>query len=343
MTRRRGALAIAAAATAALAGCGSFAPAGGASPTAAHRPLPPAAEPATAPAPTAPPAGQLLALPGGEPEGIVADPTTGDVAVALRHPDRLAIVDGRTLRLLRVVAVPGAARHLALAAPGGPVLLPGEDTDLLVAVALPGGAVVGKTKVGRQPHDAVATNGAIFVADEFGHDLSVIRDGRVVATLPGPVQPGGVAATAGRVGAVDVRGALVYVYDASTGRRVGTVRVGAGPSHDVTIAPGLVAVADTRGNAVYVVAFGATPRVVGHIAAPGSPYGLAADPARHRLWVTLTGRNQVVGFAVGPDGSLREFARVSTVRQPNSVTVNPITGQVYVAGLTDAQLQSIRA
>src|SRR5918997_6082580 len=108
-----------------LAGCGSIDAVGD---------LPLAAEPAASPPLERRPAGRVVAV-GNRPEGIVADPVTGLVAVGLREPDRLALVDGETARVMRRVGLPGAPRHLGLAAPGGPVLVPAEPADRLVEVA----------------------------------------------------------------------------------------------------------------------------------------------------------------------------------------------------------------
>ncbi len=45
---------------------------------------------------------------------MVADPVSGLVEIALRQPNRLVLVDGRSGTVTRTVAVPGAARHLQL-------------------------------------------------------------------------------------------------------------------------------------------------------------------------------------------------------------------------------------
>ena len=76
------------------------------------------------------------------------------------------------------------------------------------------------------------------------------------------------------------------------------------------------------------------------VPAPGAPYGIALDLARGRLWVTLTARNQLVEYAVG-EGPTRRIATYPTVRQPNSVAVDPRSGVVYVAGRRDGRLQRI--
>jgi hypothetical protein len=43
-----------------------------------------------------------------------------------------------------------------------------------------------------------------------------------------------------------------------------------------------------------------------------TPYGVTYDPERDRLWVILTGRNQLVGLDLGGD-QRREVARLPTV------------------------------
>lgn len=299
----------------------------------AARVLRPAPEPARAPAPAAIPTGRVLAL-GDTPEGVAIDPTTGLVVVAMRRPDRLAILDGRAGRLLRVIAVPASARHLVIAVPGAPVLVPGEDSDLLVKVALPAGNVVGSVKVGRQPHDAATTGDRTFVTDELGSSVSVVAGGRVIHRFAGPVQPGGVAAAGDRVGVVDVRGAMLFVYDAGALRELARLPAGDGPTHAVALDDTRVVVADTRGSALLVYAMRPTPRQLIRLPLPGAPYGLAFDKTRNALWVTLTSRNELLRY----DGSsMRRIGpALPTVRQPNSVAVDRVTGRVFVAGAVRA-------
>ena len=98
--------------------------------------LAPAAEPAEAPEPARAPVGQVVAL-GPVAEGVVADPVTGLVAAGLRDPFRLVLVDGASGQVRREVPLPGHLRHLQLAAPGGPVLVPAESADAVLRVGLP--------------------------------------------------------------------------------------------------------------------------------------------------------------------------------------------------------------
>jgi DNA-binding beta-propeller fold protein YncE len=139
---------------------------------------------------------------------------------------------------------------------------------------------------------------------------------------------------------VDVRGALLYVYDPATLRPVGRVRAGAGPTHVVADGHGGLVVADTRGGALLRYRLHPDVRLLERLALSGRPYGLAADPGRRAVWVTLTDSNRLVGLRVTRD-RLRPFANLPTVRQPNSVAVDVASGRVDVAGSAEGILQII--
>lgn len=305
-----------------------------------QRQLPPPAEPSTAPEPTREPVGEVVAV-GPVAEGVVADPRTHLVAVGLREPFRLALVDGRTGEVRRTVALPGRLRHLQLEAPGGPVLVPAESADELLRVSLPDGEVESQVAVGRFPHDATATaGGTVVVGDELGGTVSVVEDDRVVHTFDDSTQPGGVAAVGERVGMVDVRENTLTLYDVAGRERVAELAAGEGPTHVIADGRGRLVVVDTRGEALLVFALEPELRMVSRLELPGGPYGIGYDAERDRLWVTLTATNELVGFDAGGE-TLREVARLPTLRQPNTVTVDPSTGRVFVASPTEGALQLI--
>jgi DNA-binding beta-propeller fold protein YncE len=104
--------------------------------------------------------------------------------------------------------------------------------------------------------------------------------------------------------------------------------------------PGWLIVSDTRGNALLVFEVSPSVRQVARLDLPGSPYGLAYDPQRSRVWVTLTGRNEVVAIdaAATPPKVLSRFP---TVRQPNTVAVDAGTGRLFVTGTADGVLQLV--
>jgi hypothetical protein len=302
--------------------------------------LPPPAEPAEAPALTRPPAGQVVPV-GPIAEGVVADPVTGIVAVGLRDPFRLALVDGSSGEVRREVPLPGHLRHLQRAAPGGPVLVPAESADAVLQVGLPDGEVLSRVGVGDFPHDATATaSGSVVVANEFGGTVSVVEDGRVVYTFDDATQPGGLAAVGERVGMVDVRENTLTVYDIARRERIAELPAGAGPTHSVADRRGRILVSDTRGDAIGVFTLDPQPRMLDRLPLPGSPYGLAYDTTRDRLWVTLTATNEVVGIDLGGDEP-RVITRLPTIRQPNTVAVNPETGRLFVASPTEGAVQLI--
>jgi DNA-binding beta-propeller fold protein YncE len=294
--------------------------------------LPPAAEPARSPPLHREPAGRVVPV-GHKPEGLAFDPATGLLAVGLTNPDGLALVDGDSGRTVRRIRLPESPRHLKLGAPGGPVLVPAERANEIAEVSLPQGRLR-TARVGRFPHDAARARGRLFVGDEPGHTLSVVEDGRRIKALPAPRQPGGVAVTADRdhVGVVGVRARALEVFDTRTLKSVGKASVGIGPTH-VAGAGGRFFVVDTRGDALLEVRLDPL-RVHRRTHLGGAPYGIALDPERRRYWVTLTARNEVAELT-----DHRVLRRFPTVRQPNSVAVDPRSGRVFVASRRDGTLQ----
>ncbi len=340
--RRKFALIVFAVALLSFVGCGSEEGApdqGAAEQNAAQERPPPAPEPAEAPPLEEEPTGKVVKV-GSAPEGVAADPKTGMVAVALRNPNELALVDGRSGKMVRKVELPESARHLELAAPGGPVLVPAEGSDSLVQISLPEGEITSETLVGDFPHAvAAAPSGRIFVVNEKASTASIIEGGREVEKIESAFKPGGVAVTDdGQVGVVGVRGLTLEVFEAGTLESIGRVDAGEGPTHVKAGPKNRFYVTDTRGDAVLVYGARPNPKQLDRVSLPGSPYGIAIDPRRDQLWVTLTAEQRVVQFAL--EGStLREISRYPTVRQPNTVAVDPASGRVFVTGKTDGQLQ----
>lgn len=301
---------------------------------------PGAAEPADSPDLSVRPAGLVTDL-ADNPEGMVFDPITGLLAVAAREPNRLLLVDGASGQVQTEVPLPGHARHLQLAAPGGPVLVPAEDSNTLLQVALPTGTVT-TTQVGDYPHDATQVeSGRIVVGDEKGGTLSVIEDGQVIQTFDDLTQPGGLAPVGDLVGVIDVADFSLSVYDIGAGDRAGRIPAGQGPTHVIVDNRGTLLVADTRGDAL--LSFNVDPlELRWRLPLAGTPYGLTYDGVHDLAWVTLTATNEVVGFDLSA-GQPREVARFPTVRQPNTVAVDPESGRVFVLGRTAGVLQTIQS
>ncbi len=294
-----------------------------------------AAEPGKAPAPSVTPAGQVYAI-GAEAEGVAVDPVTHVAAIGVRSPFGLALVDTRTGRLIRTLPLPGHVRHLA--ARGSQILVPVEDAGRLLVVDLPEGTIHEDVATPGYPHgvSAVGAEGAV-VGNERGARVSLVRGGAVLRTATGFPQPGGSAVTADGIYIVDVSSWRLtrLGLDLSPGP---SVAAGAGPTHAIADAAGNVVVADTRGDAVLVFSPGLQQRQ--RIPLAGRPYGLAYDPVRDTVWVTLTATNEVVALT-GP--SRRIAGRWPTVRQPNTVGVDSSTGTVVVASRSDGTVELIHA
>lgn len=285
-------------------------------------------EPARAPVSTAP-EGAVLTLTADDPEGVVV--ANGQAVLAARRPGALVVVGLSPLQTVRILPVPGAARHLQLA--GSNVLLPGEDTDSLSVVDPATGQLLGTARVGDHPHDAVDVAGTTVVTEEDAHSLAFVRDGKVLGRLSGLDTPGGIAGDSDRAAAVEVRGRVLTVVDVARRTVVAKVPVGAGPTHVIALGGGRVAVADTSGDEVLVVQISGRPRVLSRLHLAGKPYGLAFDADRDVLWVATTADNVLHRLLV-TRGGLTSGDTWRTVQQPNSLAVVPATGAVVVVGAT---------
>lgn len=318
-----------------IAACGASSDAGGQAASSAGLP---GASPATSPALTAKPAGTVVSV-GALPQGIVYDPATGLLAVAVHDPYRLLLLDSTTLATQVSVALPGKARHVKLAAPGGPILVPDETSDRLFEIDLPGGEAT-SVEVLSHPHDAVLTaSGDIIVGDEFSEAYSVVRDGRMVDSVKDLERPGGLNTYGNLLSAVDVEGFTLSTYDLTTLERTGRIPAGEGPTHAVLTTGHREVVVDTRAGKLRL--FSLEPlKELGSIDVGGTPYGIDTDLETGIVWTTLTATNQVIGVDfTGPVP--RKVAAYDTVRQPDTVAVAPGGHTLWVTGTRGDQIQRI--
>ncbi|RDH80093.1 YncE family protein [Mycolicibacterium moriokaense] len=302
--------------------------------------LPLAAEPQSAPPQTAPVPGKIVDV-GKAPEGVVVDAATRTVAVAKRDPNELVLINVDSGEITNRVPLPGFVRHLQLASPGGPVLVPVESANALVRVELPDGRPVSQVLTGIVPHDASeAANGTVFVANEQGGTVAVLRGLDVVKVFANSVQPAGLAAVGTSMGNIDVRKNDLTVFDTKDLNIVGSTPAGDGPTHLVADKHGRLIATDTRGDAVRVFDPLPAPHQVGEIAQPGGPYGITYDPTRDLLWVASSGTNEVVGYDMSQP-TPREVRRLPTVQNPYTLGVDATTGRLFIAGVTGGVVQIV--
>jgi DNA-binding beta-propeller fold protein YncE len=131
----------------------------------------------------------------------------------------------------------------------------------------------------------------------------------------------------------------VFELDVPAGAVKQGLRAGEGSTNAVTDRFGRVLVADTRGGAL--LAFSLDPLLMRQrYPVGGAPFGIAYDPTRDLVWVTLTATNEVVGYHVAGEEP-RERYRFPTVAQPNTVTVDSSAGRVFVASAGGEGIQVI--
>jgi DNA-binding beta-propeller fold protein YncE len=303
-----------------------------------EKPLKPAAEPAESPPLTRVPAGKVVTIGMGA-EGLIYHPPSGLIALGLREPYRLAFVDPESLFIRSQITLSNPVRHLGLSPDSKRVIVPVESANKVIE-AEPFRPTPPAIPTGEHPHDAVSADGKVFVADEFGDSISVIKGRRVIDTLQTPAQPGGIAATRnGYIALITVAERDLDVYDAKSGEELGQVSAGTGPTHIETLGRHAY-VADTEGDLLRKFLIGPDPVEVAAVPAPGTPYGIAVDARRMLLWVTMTGSNRLVAYSLRGKEPLPVMT-FPTVRQPNTVTVDPVDGDVFVASRSNAQLQRI--
>lgn len=298
-----------------------------------------AATPARSPASTGTLPGTVLPLPG-DVVATAVDPKTRTVAVALDTPPsvRLYALD-RLHAPPRTIPLPGAAASINLATPGGPMLVAVPSAGKLLRVNLRS-ATAHPVAVPGNPTGAARYGDRTLVAERRQHAVLVLDGDQVVKTITGQVNPQQVLVAGGQPVILDRLRSAVFDVNVDGGNFGAGLRAGQGAANAAVDNFGRVLATDTRTGAL--LAFSAAPVTKLQLSpVPGAPYGIAYDAHRHLAWITLTERNEVVGFDVA-GGEPVERNRFATVRQPDTVAVDPVTGDVVVASAAGEGIQVIR-
>ncbi|NMO00393.1 hypothetical protein HH308_04100 [Gordonia sp. TBRC 11910] len=278
------------------------------------------------------PAGQLIPLPAGA-VGVTLD-TTG-------HTMAILSSDGTTVWLKpvsdltaqpRVVAVDGLTRIIA--APSGGFL--GVGPKRLVAIADDGALTRHEIDVAAPLSIATISGGDALVGSADGHVREFDAAGKQVRDIGGLVRADDIAVHDDQIVVLDRAQSSVTqlkLGDSSLGL---SLRVGDGATTLISDHFGRFISANTRDNEI--VGFFGDPLVMrfrGPVA--DGPYALAYDDRANLLWVSVTGRNEVVAYDLG-SGEPIEKKRIATVAQPDSIAIDKATGTLYVASATGAGL-----
>ncbi|MEC3976858.1 YncE family protein [Amycolatopsis sp. H20-H5] len=299
---------------------------------------PVAVQAAVSPATTVKPAGQVITGPAVT--ALVTDPATKTLTVAISQPPSLRIYDLASLSGAprATVPLPGVVERLTVSPAG--VLASVPSKGVLAQVTLPGGQLR-SIPVAGQPAAGVMDNGQTLVAVRDRKAVEVLAGGAVTKTITGQIYSADdVLDTGTGVVVLDRLRTAVFSVDVAGGTIGAGLRAGDGAANAVSDSYGRVLVTDARAGAL--LAFSAKPLLLRQrYPVDGGIYGIAYDTQRNLAWVTLTGRNEVVGFDVRGGEPVEKF-RFPTVRQPDSVTVDEQTGSVVVGSADGEGTQVIQ-
>jgi hypothetical protein len=271
---------------------------------------------------------------------VAVDNQTRTLAVAVAHPPELELYSLDNLAAApRTVPLPGAVTDLTDAKAGGPLLAPATSANQVIEVALPTGTTT-VVPVPNGPTSATVIGKQLLVAQAAHKPLVLLTGDTITKTITADVTPQQVVTVGQKAVVLDRFRSAVFDVDPQGGTVGAGLRAGDGATNEVTDNYGDVLVTDTRTGELLL--FSADPVLMRQrYPVPGSPYGIAYDPKRDLAWVTCTGLNEVVGYDV-TGGEPVEKYRISTVRQPNSVAVDPANGRVIVASADGGGIQVIQ-
>ena len=276
-------------------------------------------------------------LPSGQVSTLATDAATRTLAVAAGQEVLLYRLDDTSAAPVRA-AVDGPVEQLSAA--NGELLATIPSKGEVARIALPGGQV-SVLKVAGQPAEATAAGGQTLVAVRDRKALEVYQGDALVKTITGGLYSADeVLRSGGHTVVLDRLRTAVFSVDVSGGTVGEGLRAGDGATNAVADSFGRVLVTDTRAGAL--LAFSADPLLLRQMyPVPGGVYGIAYDSKRSLAWVTLTGRNEVVGFDVRGGEPVEKY-RFPTVHQPNSITVDEQTSRVFVGSATGGGIQVIQ-
>jgi sugar lactone lactonase YvrE len=305
---------------------------------------------ATSPPPDRPPAGDVLALTG-QPTAALFDPTTSSLAVFTPGADPQAP------GTLTIIGPAGAARPVAL--PAGTTAIAGDGKGAVyattrggfVTVDLATGGLAATTIDGHDTTDFTAVarrvDGRLLVGSAAGAVYILADQTSSNQTSSGQTRVTAETTIFSRVDAIVTEGETAVVLDRAQtsvtalnqqGAVQQALRAGLGATTIAADPAGRVLVTDTRGGQLLV--FSVDPLIQRQGYPIGeSPYAIASSNTL--VWVSQTAINSVAGYDLG-SGIPVEKVRYPTVRQPNSLAFDEVSGTLYVVSGSGDGIQVIR-
>jgi hypothetical protein len=299
---------------------------------------PVAATPAVSPVPAVKPQGEVLAL-SAPITALVSDEQTRVLAVATDNPPSIQLRSLDDLHAQpRIIPLPGRAENLTAA--DGKVLVSLPNQQKLIRIDVASGATT-EIPVDGQPAAAYPVDGQTLVAVPDRKAVEVLGDGNSRKTITGGLYSADELANAGSSTVVlDRLRSAVFSVDVAAGKINAGLPAGDGATNMTADSFGRVLVTDTRMSTL--LAFSADPLILRQrYPVPGGIYGVAWDAKRDLAWVTLTERNEIVGFDMRGGEPVEKY-RFSSVRQPNTITVDENSSEVIVGSATGEGIQVIK-
>jgi hypothetical protein len=299
------------------------------------------ADPVAATAPVSPettvePAGAVIET--ADVTALATDPVSRTLAVAVSQPPSVLLLDlDEPDSKPGTVALPGPAENLSVQAGQFVASVPGAGSVVWVE---PSGNVARTVPVPGAPVATATQDGQALVAVRDRKAVQVLAGGTVTKTISGKLYSADQLVTAGgQTVVLDRLRTALFEVDVEAGVVEEGLRAGQGATNAAADPFGRVLVTDTREGAL--LAFSTDPLLLRQrYPVAGGVYAIATDAKRDLAWVTLTGRNEVVGFDLR-GGEPEEKYRFPTVRQPNSVSVDDRTGRVVVGSAAGEGIQVI--
>ncbi|MFW0790723.1 YncE family protein [Gordonia sp. CPCC 205333] len=288
--------------------------------------------PATA---TKPAAGQVIPLP------------SGGRNVAVDHAGRtLAILsaDGKQAWLSKVSDITAPPRVLDVAPLSRIIARPdggfvGVGPKSLILIGDDGALTRRQTGIGEPLSVASIADGHLLVGTANGHVVEFDANGTQVRDIGGLVRADDIAVHGDQIVVLDRAQSSVTQLKLSDGELGLSLRVGNGATTLISDRYGRFISANTRDGEV--VGFFGDPLVMRFRGAvDDAPYALAYDDKSNLLWVSVTGRNEVVAYDLG-SGEPVEKRRIPTVAQPDSMAFDQASGTLYVVSATGAGVAAV--
>lgn len=273
---------------------------------------------------------------------VTFDPITRTALVVSEDPRTALIVPVTSLESNdpavsgKEITLDGDIRDVSLASEGTMLLSTGTQ---VVKLDLKSGEQTSFASPDAANSAVELADGRIAIGTDKGSVHIVDPDSDQSQTISGLASVDELAVTGDSLSALDHRQTSLTDVNVGEDRLGSALRAGEGATHLTTDRFGRILVTDTTGDELLV--FSDDPLILRQRFPVGdSPFAVAYDETADRVWVTLTGTNEVVGLDLS-SGVPVETGRFTTVRQPNSLAVDSSTGMLIVGSATGDGLQTI--